>query len=126
MNRHWFYRDSRKQQVGPIEEDSFLKLVDDGVIHDSTEVWRSGVRDWMPYADLKKHDAIATTHSASVSAVVSSGGTNESAASLSLATHGVVAMPVLTQESSPATVKCDQCSVDVAHTAVCHHAGRQL
>lgn len=48
----WYYANERKQQ-GPVDETEFSELVQSGVIHDATLVWREGMENWQSYGDYK-------------------------------------------------------------------------
>jgi hypothetical protein len=47
----WYYEGSEKS-VGPISEDDFQALVNNGTITSSTLVWNSTMKDWKKYGEL--------------------------------------------------------------------------
>lgn len=47
----WYYANN-DQRLGPVGEAEFNKLVADGVITSSTLVWRPGMANWLPYAQV--------------------------------------------------------------------------
>ena len=49
---NWYYADAG-QQVGPIGEAELDALAQSGKIQPSTLVWRDGMKDWIPYAQIK-------------------------------------------------------------------------
>lgn len=49
---NWYYADAG-QQVGPISEADLEALAQSGKIQPSTLVWRDGLKDWIPYAQIK-------------------------------------------------------------------------
>lgn len=49
---NWFYAQNGKQ-IGPVDEGELDGLVRRGEIVASTLVWRSGLEDWRPYADVR-------------------------------------------------------------------------
>jgi uncharacterized RDD family membrane protein YckC len=48
----WYYAVGAVRN-GPVEDDAFQELVKSQVIGDSTLVWREGMRDWEPFANLR-------------------------------------------------------------------------
>jgi len=44
----WYYAEN-EQRVGPIDDDHFQRLVNEGTVGNATLVWREGMRDWAPY-----------------------------------------------------------------------------
>jgi uncharacterized RDD family membrane protein YckC len=48
---HWYYAIDG-QQLGPVEEPEFERLVSIGVISSQTLVWRNGMSNWQPYGDV--------------------------------------------------------------------------
>jgi len=47
----WYYADGDRQ-MGPIEEEEFLSLVESGRVKPETLVWRDGLSDWKPFASV--------------------------------------------------------------------------
>ena len=47
----WYYAEGQKQ-IGPISDDEFRSLVDNGTILSSTLVWNNSLTDWVPYDNL--------------------------------------------------------------------------
>src|SRR5437868_11778858 len=48
----WYYSDAG-QQKGPVTDDQFEQLVRDGAIQSATLVWREGMTDWKPLAQVR-------------------------------------------------------------------------
>lgn len=51
MNSQWFYA-LHGQQAGPVDEDELRSLIRQGVVHDQTLIWRDGMPDWLPLAQV--------------------------------------------------------------------------
>lgn len=48
----WYYADPRNTRHGPVTRDALLQLRQDGIIGDSTLVWRDGLAGWQPFREL--------------------------------------------------------------------------
>lgn len=48
----WYYAQNNQQQ-GPVSEVEFKGLVTSGIVTDQTLVWRAGMTNWQPYAEVK-------------------------------------------------------------------------
>ncbi|MDR6991932.1 RDD family protein [Luteimonas sp. 3794] len=48
----WYYTDARQTRHGPVTQDALRQLRQDGVVGDSTRVWREGLADWQPFREL--------------------------------------------------------------------------
>lgn len=48
----WHYTDRERRQHGPVDADEFERLYRAGMLDDSTLVWREGLPQWQPLADL--------------------------------------------------------------------------
>jgi len=48
----WFYAEAG-QQKGPVNDDRLEQLVRDGVIQSATLVWREGMAEWKPFAQVR-------------------------------------------------------------------------
>jgi uncharacterized RDD family membrane protein YckC len=49
---NWFYAKDG-QPAGPVDENEFDRLIAAGEVNNTTLVWRSGLPDWRPYAELR-------------------------------------------------------------------------
>ena len=67
----WFYA-SGTDQKGPIEQAEFDRLVQGGVVTASTLVWREGMTDWKPYAEVSATSASTSSIGLSKGEVVCS------------------------------------------------------
>lgn len=47
----WFYADGNEQK-GPLDEDAFRKLVEDGVVRAETLVWQAGMENWVTWGSI--------------------------------------------------------------------------
>ena len=47
----WYYAAGDKQQ-GPVDEETFRRLVSEKVVKPQTLVWRKGIPDWIPYSEV--------------------------------------------------------------------------
>src|SRR5947209_5030384 len=54
---NWFYAIDQ-QQLGPITQEEFSRLLSDGVIKPDTLVWRVGMANWMPYSEYAASQAV--------------------------------------------------------------------
>lgn len=52
----YHFRTSDGPSLGPIDADEFRQRQEAGEIDDATMVWRSGMVDWLKYADLRAAD----------------------------------------------------------------------
>lgn len=48
----WYYADPRNTRHGPVTQDALLQLRQDGIVGDSTLVWRDGLAGWQPFREL--------------------------------------------------------------------------
>ncbi len=48
----WYYADPRNTRHGPVTRDALLQLRQDGIVGDSTLVWRDGLAGWQPFREL--------------------------------------------------------------------------
>lgn len=48
----WFYTDIEANQQGPVDPSSLLDMNRDGTIQAKTLVWKEGMDDWLPFADV--------------------------------------------------------------------------
>lgn len=65
MEKKWYYAIDKKP-VGPVDEDEFLQLIENGTILAKTLVWQPGMKEWKPLSDIRipepsKVDAEAET-----------------------------------------------------------------
>ncbi len=51
----WYYA-LGGERLGPVEQAEFERLVASAVIREDTLVWRDGMANWLPFADLPKAD----------------------------------------------------------------------
>lgn len=51
----WFYLDSAKEQVGPVEDTVFPSLVSQGLVNKRTLVWSPGMPGWVGVEDAMPH-----------------------------------------------------------------------
>ena len=51
----WYYS-LNGERLGPVEQAEFERLVASAVIREDTLVWREGMANWLPFADLPKAD----------------------------------------------------------------------
>jgi uncharacterized RDD family membrane protein YckC len=49
---NWFYAKDG-QPAGPVDEQEFERLIATGAVSDTTLVWRSGLAEWKPYAEIR-------------------------------------------------------------------------
>jgi len=47
----WYYVD-RDQRVGPFSQEDIIRLVNQGVVRETTLVWHAGMSEWQPYASV--------------------------------------------------------------------------
>ncbi len=47
----WYYAE-RKKPIGPIDEEQFQSLIDNGTIKPDTLIWRSGMKEWKPLSEV--------------------------------------------------------------------------
>ena len=57
---NWYYL-LNEQQVGPVTVDEILEKVSEGVISRETYVWREGMAEWLPYANVANEISQAGT-----------------------------------------------------------------
>ncbi len=50
-NPSWYY-DDHGATAGPIAERALRSLMDSGLIHSRTLIWREGMTDWRPWEDI--------------------------------------------------------------------------
>jgi len=55
----WYYADARNTRHGPVTQAALLQLRQDGVVGESTLIWREGLADWQPFRDLTAELGIA-------------------------------------------------------------------
>lgn len=63
----WYYEGSEKS-VGPISEEEFQSLINNGTITNSTLVWNSTMTDWKKYGELHGSTAESTGRATSICA----------------------------------------------------------
>lgn len=63
----WYYEGSEKS-VGPISEEEFQSLINNGTITNSTLVWNSTMKDWKKYGELHGSTAESTGRATSICA----------------------------------------------------------
>lgn len=44
----WFYTDAKGNEIGPVSQSQLLAMIDRGSLGKGSEVWRQGMRDWIP------------------------------------------------------------------------------
>jgi len=75
----WYYANGG-ERVGPVSDEDFFQLTGSGRIHDDTLVWKQGMADWRPYAEVAPALAIPPTLSrpsgAPGAAVITTSGTS--------------------------------------------------
>jgi len=54
---NWFYAIDQ-QQLGPITQEEFSRLLSDGVIKPETMVWREGMANWLPYSEYAASQSV--------------------------------------------------------------------
>lgn len=54
----WYYV-TQSKRTGPVSEEQFRRLVAEGTIGSDTLVWRSGMPQWLPYAQVNAESASA-------------------------------------------------------------------
>lgn len=47
----WYYADTRNTRHGPVTQSALLQLRRDGIVSDSTLLWRDGLAGWQPFRD---------------------------------------------------------------------------
>ena len=52
MEKKWYYVIDKKP-VGPVDEDDFLQLIENGTILAETLVWKPGMKEWKPLSDIR-------------------------------------------------------------------------
>lgn len=52
----WYYA-NQGQQVGPLSESDFAALVREGIVREDTLVWREGMANWLPWAQVRSAGA---------------------------------------------------------------------
>jgi uncharacterized RDD family membrane protein YckC len=55
----WYYAE-RKKPFGPIDEQEFRKLIENGTVLPTTLVWRSGMKEWKPLSEISLTEKTAT------------------------------------------------------------------
>jgi len=55
----WYYAE-RKKPFGPIDENEFRGLIENGTIMPDTLVWRSGMKEWKPLSEVNMAEAAIT------------------------------------------------------------------
>lgn len=73
VEHQWYYEENGEQQ-GPIDGAKLKELHAAGVVADSTRVWRTGMDDWVPYADALKRVCASCDERVDESSIVSTGG----------------------------------------------------
>lgn len=51
MNSQWYYA-LHGQQAGPVDPEALRSLIRQGVVHEETLIWRDGMPDWRPLAQV--------------------------------------------------------------------------
>ncbi|GEM_PF-1388495 len=51
MEKKWYYAIDKKP-VGPVDEDEFLQLIENGTILAEMLVWQPGMKEWKPLSDI--------------------------------------------------------------------------
>ena len=54
---NWFYAIDQ-QQLGPITQEEFSRLLNDGIIKSDTMVWREGMANWLPYSEYAASQSV--------------------------------------------------------------------
>lgn len=55
----WYYADARNTRHGPVTRPALLQLRQDGIVGESTLVWRDGLVDWQPFRELAAELGVA-------------------------------------------------------------------
>ncbi|MCD9098871.1 RDD family protein [Luteimonas fraxinea] len=55
----WYYADGRNTRHGPVTQAALLQLRQDGIVGDSTLIWRDGLADWQPFRELAAELGVA-------------------------------------------------------------------
>jgi uncharacterized RDD family membrane protein YckC len=74
---NWFYAIDQ-QQLGPITQEEFSRLLSDGIIKPETLVWREGLANWLPYSEYAASQPVPL--STAKSAVVTTNNNNNDTA----------------------------------------------